>query len=59
MKDALKRYDERNKDIEELKRVVRAREVMIESELKDSVDKMAAYLKDRARNYNYKVHSNC
>ena len=25
---------------------------MIESELKDSVDKMAAYLKDRARNYN-------
>lgn len=42
MKDALKRYDERNKDLEELKRVVRAREVMIESELKDSVDKMAA-----------------
>lgn len=52
MKNALKRYDESNKDIEELKRVVRAREVMIESELKDSVDKMAAYLKDRARNYN-------
>ena len=52
MKDALKRYDESNKDIEELKRCVRAREVMIESELKDSVDKMAAYLKDRARNYN-------
>ena len=52
MKDALKRYDESNKDIEELKRVVRAREVMIESELKDSVDKMAVYLKDRARNYN-------
>lgn len=52
MKDALKRYDESNKDLEELKRVVRAREVMIESELKDSVDKMAAYLKDRASNYN-------
>lgn len=52
MKDALKRYDESNKDIEELKRCVRAREVMIENELKDSVDKMAAYLKDRARNYN-------
>lgn len=52
MKDALKRYDESNKDIEELKRVVRAREVMIESELKDSVDKMAAYLKGKARNYN-------
>lgn len=52
MKDSLKRYDENNKDLEELKRVVRAREVMIESELKDSVDKMAAYLKDRARNYN-------
>lgn len=52
MKNALKRYDESNKDIEELKRVVRAREVMIESELKDSVDKMTAYLKDRARDYN-------
>lgn len=52
MKNALKRYDESNKDIEELKRCVRAREVMIESELKDSVDKMAAYLKDRASNYN-------
>ena len=52
IKNALKRYDESNKDIEELKRVVRAREVMIESELKDSVDKMAAYLKDRASNYN-------
>lgn len=52
MKNALKRYDESNKDIEELKRVVRAREVMIESELKDSVDKMTAYLKDRASNYN-------
>ena len=52
MKNALKRYDESNKGIEELKRVVRAREVMIESELKDSVDKMAAYLKDRASNYN-------
>lgn len=25
---------------------------MIESEIKDSVDKMAVYLKDRARNYN-------
>lgn len=52
MKNALKRYDESNKGIEELKRVVRAREVMIESELKDNVDKMAAYLKDRASNYN-------
>lgn len=52
MKDAFKRYDESYKDLEELKRVVRAREVMIESELKDSVDKMANWLKDRARNYN-------
>ena len=52
MKNALERYDESNKDIEELKRVVRAREVMIESELKDSVNEMAAWLKDRARNDN-------
>lgn len=51
LEKAIKNYDEDNKDIEEIRRSIRAREVMIESELKDSVDEMAAYLKDRARNY--------
>lgn len=52
LEKAIKNYDEDNKDIEEIRRSIRAREVMIESELKDSVDKMAACLKDRASNYN-------
>ena len=52
LEKAIKNYDEDNKDIEEIRRSVRAREFTVERKLNKSVNEMAAYLKDRASNYN-------
>lgn len=52
LKGALERYDESNKDLEEVKRVIRAKEFMIENKLKEDVNGMIDYLKGKAVNKN-------
>ena len=52
LEKAIKNYDEDNKDIEEIRRSIRAREFTAERKLNKSVNEMANYLKEKAVNDN-------
>ena len=52
LEKAIKNYDEDNKDIEEIRRSIRAREFTVERKLNKSVNEMANYLRGKAVNDN-------
>ena len=52
LEKAIKNYDEDNKDIEEIRRSIRAREFTVERKLNKSVNEMANYLREKAVNDN-------